>query len=446
MAICFCSSSGPGLGKGKAMPPKWKNSGQGNDDWQEDFLSAAVTQALEPILTQETEWDQAKLEKRVKQYFRNAAKNLEFNVKPWQELVEEYCDHVFASLFQALKERPWLTQVDFLMVVDAGVKELFPPYLLQHVPQLVFEQQVLSAHDRAFEEQRFAPMLWDTLFERIEDKAQKSRIYNALEAARKEAAMMSGEANAVENFLKAWVACSLREMLSQSKVPLEQDLPPELCRDIFHALIEAGALPLPLTQEGVPPESLVILDQAIEDGYAGNLPVPPAPTPKPKGKTAPAAYRPPTQNSVYKEPRVPTSAPVFNGKGGATLGLPRPAVSVAKGAGAAKGAGQFTPRTPGWQNPFSSQGQKRPLEQSFGGGKNGGAAPPAKWQKKPDLSQMNFARGHHLCTQKEDCIGDNQSALVQHVDDGVPGDLYCTACWAVFADADETLNAIPFDN
>eukprot|EP00913_Durusdinium_trenchii_P004463 g4142.t1 len=289
------------------------------------------------------------------------------------------------------------------MVVDAGVKELFPPYLLQHVPQLVFEQQVLSAHDRAFEEQRFAPMLWDTLFER----AQKSRIYNALEAARKEAAMMSGEANAVENFLKAWVACSLREMLSQSKVPLEQDLPPELCRDIFHALIEAGALPLPLTQEGVPPESLVILDQAIEE---------------------------------------PQGAPVFNGKGGATLGLPRPAVSVAKGAGAAKGAGQFTPRTPGWQNPFSSQGQKRPLEQSFGGGKNGGAAPPAKWQKKPDLSQMNFARGHHLCTQKEDCIGDNQSALVQHVDDGVPGDLYCTACWAVFADADETLNAIPFDN
>ena len=52
---------------------------------------------------------------------------------------------------------------------------------------------------------------------------------------------------------------------------------------------------------------------------------------------------------------MPTSAPVFNGKGGATLGLPRPAVSVAKGAGAAKGAGQVTPRTPGWQNPFSSR-------------------------------------------------------------------------------------------
>ena len=73
-------------------------------------------------------------------------------------------------------------QVDFLMVVDAGVKELFPPHMLQNVPQLVFEQQVLSAHDRAFEEQRFAPMLWDTLFERFEDKMVKTRIYNALEA------------------------------------------------------------------------------------------------------------------------------------------------------------------------------------------------------------------------------------------------------------------------
>eukprot|EP00438_Fugacium_kawagutii_P021275 Skav220196 [mRNA] locus=scaffold1074:376042:383270:- [translate_table: standard] len=130
--------------------PKWQNGGGGGRngngaDWQgEDLLSAAVTQALEPILPQETEWDQAKLEKRVKQYFRNAAKNLEFQVKPWQELVEDYADSVFASLFQALKDRAWLMQVDFLMVVDAGVKELFPPYLVQHVPQVEFEQQAAA--------------------------------------------------------------------------------------------------------------------------------------------------------------------------------------------------------------------------------------------------------------------------------------------------------------
>lgn len=93
---------------------------------------------------------------------------------------------------QALKDRPWLMQVDFLMAGplenrEADAFRWWMPgsrscFLLTscrtpeacgiqlliglQVPQLVFEQQVLSAHDRSFEEQRFAPMLWDTLFER----------------------------------------------------------------------------------------------------------------------------------------------------------------------------------------------------------------------------------------------------------------------------------------
>lgn len=45
----------------------------------------------------------------------------------------------------------------------------------------------------------------------------------------------------------------------------------------------------------------------------------------------------------------------------------------------------------------------------------------------------------------EDCLGDTNSALVQHLDNNVPGDIYCTACWAVFADADESLDAIPYE-
>lgn len=339
-------------------------------------------------------------------------------------------------------------QVDFLMVVDAGVKELFPPYILQHVPQVVFEQQVLSAHDRAFEEQRFAPMLWDTLFERIEDKQQKTRIYNAMEAARKEAATVTGEGNPVEDFVKAWVACSLREVQSQcGNLPLDQALPSDLCRDIFHALFEAGALPLPLTQEGQPPDGLIMIDQAIEDGYAGTLPVPPAPEkPKSTGKSKASpgnAYRAPSSN-VYKEPRVAPSVAYGNsyqGQGGQGQGG-----QGGQGKGArAKG---FPAKAPGPKGgTFNTFGQKRPLEQSFapsGGGKaNGGKFGAAKWQKTQQLP--NLACGNTLCTQMEDCLGDTNSALVQHLDNNVPGDIYCTACWAVFADADESLDAIPYE-
>ncbi|CAE7463797.1 SLC12A7 [Symbiodinium natans] len=278
----------------QAMPPRWKGyggGGGGGGDWQEDHISNAVTQAIAPILSKETEWDQAKLEKRLKQYFRNAAKGLEFYSKSWDVLIEEYSDTVFASLFQALKDRPWLPEVDFLMVIDAAVKELFPPQLLQNVPQPEFERQVLHAHDRAFEEQRFAPMLWDILFEKIQDKPLKSKVYNAFEAGRREAALSSAGngGSPVEDFIQAWVASSLRE-LQQGNMSLGEQLPLELCKDIFRELLEAGALPLPLTQEtglqhrgsdgrgnGDSQYPAVTFDVACDckDVYAGNVELPP---------------------------------------------------------------------------------------------------------------------------------------------------------------------------
>ncbi|CAE7194356.1 SLC12A7 [Symbiodinium sp. CCMP2592] len=263
--------------------PMWKSygpgGGSGYGDWQEDQISIAVSQALSPILSKETEWDQAKLEKRVKQYFRNAAKGLEFYSKTWTALIEEYSDTVFASLFQALKDRPWLVEVDFLMVIDAAVKELFPKQLLKNVPQLTFESQVLHAHDRAFEEQRFAPMLWDILFEKIQDKPLKNKIYNAFEAGRKEAALSGGDGSSpAGDFIHAWVTASLRELQQGAASPamLGEQLSPELCKEIFHELLEAGALPLQLTKEsGAPPESTMLIDSVVEDVYSGRLELPP---------------------------------------------------------------------------------------------------------------------------------------------------------------------------
>eukprot|EP00439_Symbiodinium_sp_Y106_P026545 s6859_g3.t1 len=273
------------------MPPRWKGYGGGSggySDWQEDQISIAVSQALSPILSKETEWDQAKLEKRVKQYFRNAAKGLEFYSKTWTALIEEYSDTVFASLFQALKDRSWLVEVDFLMVIDAAVKELFPKQLLKNVPQLTFESQVLDAHDRAFEEQRFAPMLWDILFEKIQDKPLKNKIYNAFEAGRKEAALSGGDGSSpAGDFIHAWVTASLRELQQGPASPalLGEQLSPELCKEIFHELLEAGALPLHLTKEsGAPPESTMLIDSVVEDVYSGRLELPPPSIGRGRGK------------------------------------------------------------------------------------------------------------------------------------------------------------------
>eukprot|EP00440_Ansanella_granifera_P042870 gb/GFBE01046479.1/.p1 GENE.gb/GFBE01046479.1/~~gb/GFBE01046479.1/.p1 ORF type:complete len:407 (+),score=67.90 gb/GFBE01046479.1/:1-1221(+) len=405
------------------MPPRQKQWG-GNDNWDEDQLSVAVTQAVEPILPQETEWDQAKLEKRVRQYFKNAAKGLEFYAKPWQELVEEFADLVFASLFQALKDRAWLSQVDFLMVLDAAIKELFPPDLFTHVPQNIFERQVLQAHDRAFEEQRFSPMLWDTLFERIPDKASKNRVYNAFEAGRKEAAQASsGDGpNPVEDFVHAWISCSLGLLQDDSPgLQLEQLLSPTLCAEIFHALTEAGALPLPLTSEGGPPPAgWPFIDSVVEDVYAGRI-----------------------QRPQVSRKGVSPQASASSGLKGGVKQQAWTAPPAAKGWGGAKG----TPKGCSGKAYWNQGAQKRPADESWGG-KNGGCkggAPAQKWQRQAAVPQPAPKRGHPQCTQQEDCIGSPQSALVQHVDDDAPGDIYCCNCWAVFADADESLNAVPYE-
>ncbi|CAE8611119.1 unnamed protein product, partial [Polarella glacialis] len=119
-----------GGGKGGAKGGGWTPRAPVEEE--EDLVWNAVSEALAPIASLETEWDTPKLEKRIKQYFRNASKNLEFHAKPWNLLIEEYTDTVFASIFQALHDRSWLNQVDFLMVFDAAIKELFPKHVLAH--------------------------------------------------------------------------------------------------------------------------------------------------------------------------------------------------------------------------------------------------------------------------------------------------------------------------
>ncbi|CAE8607604.1 unnamed protein product, partial [Polarella glacialis] len=227
-----------GGGKGGAKGGGWTPRAPVEEE--EDLVWNAVSEALAPIASLETEWDTPKLEKRIKQYFRNASKNLEFHAKPWNLLIEEYTDTVFASIFQALHDRSWLNQVDFLMVFDAAIKELFPKHVLAHVPAPSFERCVLQAHDRAFEEQRFAPMLWEVLFTKLPDKSTKNRVYNAVEAARKEAAISgtSNGGNPVEEFTSAWLGFSIQKLRAECGAMLESVLPPHVAAEIFHGLIQ----------------------------------------------------------------------------------------------------------------------------------------------------------------------------------------------------------------
>jgi len=53
--------------------------------------------------------------------------------------------------------------------------------------------------------------------------------------------------------------------------------------------------------------------------------------------------------------------------------------------------------------------------------------------------------GHPLCTSDEDCIGNPDCKLVQHILRGKPGDMYCQECWDSFSMRNASLQGVPVD-
>lgn len=389
----------------------------------EDLIGPALSEALAPVVHLELEWDAAKLEKRIAKYFRSGAKGLEFDSKPWSELVEEYADKVFASIFQALSDRHWLSQADFLFVLDAGVKETFPPEVLGGVPQNLFERAVLNANDRAFEEQRYLPMLWDTITEMLQGPKIKKKAYDAFEEGRKNAAGCTGDeaGSSIGTFLQAWVHNTIARLAETSNGMPDSILEPQTCAHLFHALVGRGAMPLPLVYEcGEPPEGWPFIDQAVGQAYAHagcGMPMNMKGVKgKGKGKASGKASGKAPRSAA---PRTPPMGPAPPSKAAGRGGFGK------AGGKAAGGADNGT-------------GTKRALE-----------VPDIADAKRPRAGGKGKAGGVEVknphCVQQEDCVGTAETDLVQHVDGDVAGDVYCSACWNVFAEADPSLTATPYE-
>jgi len=231
-----------------------------------DLLWNAVSEALAPILEQEQQLEPNKLEKRVREYFKKGAKSLSFRSKPWDELVNEYADNIFSSLFCGLGDRPWLCDADFLLAVDAGVKEFFPAELFDRVPQSKFENVVLIASDRAFDEQRYNQLRWEVLQQEVKGKATQKKVGNAMDAARVEACQLGLQDPM--SFTEAWVGITVEALCKTTQNEPQHILPQDLCQSLFEAMIEAGALPMTLTKDGLPEDVWETLAVSVAEAYA----------------------------------------------------------------------------------------------------------------------------------------------------------------------------------
>eukprot|EP00928_Gymnodinium_smaydae_P003990 TRINITY_DN11402_c0_g1_i1.p1 TRINITY_DN11402_c0_g1~~TRINITY_DN11402_c0_g1_i1.p1 ORF type:complete len:417 (+),score=89.98 TRINITY_DN11402_c0_g1_i1:43-1251(+) len=387
---------GKGPWKGEPEPPlQAPTQAPAQSEWDpEELIAPAVHEALGHIAHLENEWDIGKMEKRIRGYAKNASKGLAFGKNSWQELVNEYADAMFASIFQALGDRQWLNEADLLPVVDAGIKETFPEAELADVPQDEFERTVLQAHDRAFEEQRFASGSWDTIRHRVHEKKLQQKTYKALEEGRKIAAVNAQPQ--VADFVNHWVHASVDSLRQICGPSFMQVLPEDTLTSLLHSLVEAGALPLALTAKASEAGELPLEDwwigTVVSDAYAG------------------------------REMRPSSEATQHGGRGRWS------------GGGGWKGGS--------WNNDWNGS-WKGNSANDWGAQKRwaGGAAANEPSAKR---TRPSVAKGHPKCTQEEDCVGNPASQLLQHVDGEVHGDLYCADCWNVFASADASLKAEPY--
>lgn len=405
----------------------------GADEWAAsdgDLITPAVTAALEPIAQMESAWDMPKLHKRLKQYFTTGAQGIEFQGQSLQDMINQYADNVFGTIFQALRDRPWINQADFLGVLDAGVKELFPRPVVTSVSPQRFERIITAAHDRAFEEQRFAPLLWDVVTEMQKEPKARRKVYDAFEAGRKEAATACSteSPDPLKDFVEYWVSSSVSRLAADSG-SADSLLPPGVAVQFIHALVAAGALPLPLTEDqGIPPPDWPAVESSVRAAYALAS--------KGKGKAK--------GKEQIKGPALQW------------------ALEGALPPGKVGGKGKMGPQ---WQASAAGKGGGKPGKQTAVttdaaslAGKRMGEQTGSWSSKKPKLagavtnghfsevSEVPARKGHPQCTQEEDCVGQSSCTLFQHIDQGVKGDLYCASCWAVFADVDPSLNAIVYSS
>merc|ERR1712070_567334 len=109
----------------------------------------------------------------------------------------------------------WLKEVDLLRIVDAGVKELFPPEVLAVVPTDHLQDAMVKAFDYAFEEQGYSPLLWEKMQGRVVDKKSRKKVFAAFENGRKVACEVN---NGVPgDFISSLIHASINQLVLESK-------------------------------------------------------------------------------------------------------------------------------------------------------------------------------------------------------------------------------------
>lgn len=347
------------------------------------MLSSACAEVLTPVYGVDEEWPAEKLQSKVVSYFQNPAKKLDIR-QPWNKILKEYAEKSMGTLFQVFGERPWFRDVDFLSVLDAGFRSAVPARILSRVDNQTLNEAVVATYDEFYKTNMAGYIMWDCVSEVSDGDEGTKKIWTQLQKAWENAKARLPETldgdmlGYVEEFVRDWVRGTL------AKLTLEV-LNEDACAHLFTALMDNMVLPVDFTTglEEMPSDwkdaaNAVVLEICAL-AAAGELPDEPAPPAKKRKKAAAASWDEP----------------------------------------AAANSKAFPPNK--FDNP-------RAFAQATAYGGKG-----FRGRGRP--------RGHPRCVQGPECVGNPGDKCYRHTDGDVPGDIYCQACWDIFAESDPTLEA-----
>ena len=128
-----------------------------------------------------------------------------------------------------------------------------------------------AACDRAFEDQRYLPLLWEILGTLALQGKAKKKTYDAVDEARKVAVKCMRDvtdSRALKSFMSRWTDATLQRLSKSTQGDPASALPETAAIKLFHALLQAEAMPIGLTaQFGLCPQGWPYVDFAVRVAY-----------------------------------------------------------------------------------------------------------------------------------------------------------------------------------
>jgi len=211
----------------------------------------------------EREWDADKLQKKIAEYLKKAAKGVPSR-GAWQEIASEFGMKFFEAFWRALGEREWLDQVDFTYIVGLGFKAYCDVPSLMNVSEEEYMTHIALATEAGFDASRYYSWSWQVLKNIVPGKKTQSTVRNAVDEAREKVRQVWPETPPL--FCDAWVAATLEE-LAKCGSPMD-NLDPNIAVQLFSAMIkDGGGIPLALmqTSEAPTPEEI---QNSVSQAYA----------------------------------------------------------------------------------------------------------------------------------------------------------------------------------